>query len=293
MQINAFLISIFLAYEITAQGKPSSSPLPTSSSRTSTTKEPGSRKPQLSNEMIGEYKKIESLGSGVSGVVYEVEKGSKRYALKKAKDKWDQTLKEEYDILKRLDSEDGFPKAHAFFKCDGKDCLVMDLVGPVVSNLQRQLPRFPPETVGTIGIQLIDRLEALHKHGLTHGDLYRNNMCPGIGEERNTIFAIDFGQVRTKRPKKFDVKSFLCTIVGLLKISENCSHHKDYRKDHGIVKKSPNPVSDLIKYVESLSSDSEIDYHKMRGFMKRLVQDAGHDYNGEVIWPKELEKLID
>jgi serine/threonine protein kinase len=244
-------------------------------------------------EAIGAYKKLSSLGSGVAGVVYEVEKGGKRYALKKAKDRWDQSLKVEYEVLRDLSSEDGFPKPHEFFKCEGRDCLVMELVGPVVSSLQRVLPRFPPETVGSIGIQLIDRIESMHKRGLVHGDLYRNNMSPGRGSNKDKIYAIDFGQVRTNRPKKFDVKSILCTVVGLLKIKENCSHYEDYSRDHGMTEKSPGPVRELTKYVESLSSDSKIDYEKMRGFMARLVKESGHTYKGEIIWPKELEKILD
>jgi serine/threonine protein kinase len=286
MPKNALFIWFLFAHEVLSQGKHSTSPTPTSENLRT-------KKPSSSGEVIGEYVKKASLGSGVAGVVYEVEKGGVRYALKKAKDKWDQSVKEEFEILKRLESEDGFPRAHAFFKHEGKDCLVMDLVGPVVSTLQRQLPRFPPETVGSIGIQLVDRLESLHKLGLTHGDLYRNNMCPGRGSDRDKIFAIDFGQARTKRAKKFDAKSVLCTVVGLLKINENCSHHADYRKDNGMMKKSPSPISDLIKYVESLSSDSRIDYDKMRECLDRLVHQSGHKYEGKVIWPKELFKLIE
>ena len=171
--------------------------------------------------------------------------------------------------------------------------MVMELVGPVVSNLQRDVPRFPDETVGSIGIQLLDRIESMHKHGLTHGDLYRNNISPGRGEGKHTVFAIDFGQVRTNRPKKFDVKSVLCTIVGLLRISENCSHHADYSKDRSMLKKSPGPVSDLIKYVETLDSHSKIDYDRMRGYMERLIRGAGYEYKGEVIWPKEIMKSLE
>ena len=244
-------------------------------------------------DYIGDFQKVQSLGSGVSGVVYEVERGGKRYALKKTKDRYDESLREEFAVLNEMKTEDGFPRAHAFFKCGGKDCLVMDLVGPVVSSLQRHMNRFPPETVGSIAIQLIDRIEALHKHGIVHGDLYRNNMSPGRGSNKTKMYAIDFGQVKTKRPKKFDVKSILCTIIGLLRIQENCSHDDDYSRDHRIVRGVPEPVAELIRYVESLSSDSRIDYDRMRKYMLRLIKDAGFEYKAEVIWPKEIVNLLD
>jgi serine/threonine protein kinase len=243
-------------------------------------------------DLIGGYRKMRNLGSGVAGVVYEVEKGGKRFALKRTKDKGDMTLQEEYEILKSLSSEDGFPKPYDFFKCGGRDCLVMELVGPVVSRLQRELYKFPPETVGSLGIQLIDRIEVMHKHGLVHGDFYRNNMSPGRGSSKNKIFAIDFGQVKSKRPQKFDVKSVMCTLVALLNIQEHCSHFDDFRKDKEILRKSPGPVGEFINYVESLSSSSKIDYEKMRSFMRKLVESSGHSYKGEIIWPKELLSII-
>ena len=307
MHLNKFIVILALTHHVVGQGKTPKPEVSTTSTymnhtrsdentTTTTSTIPTKKKDDKKEdqeEMIGEFKKIDNIGSGVAGVVYEVERGGKRYALKKSKDRYDDSVKEEYEIMNELKAEEGFPKAHAFFKCDGKDCLVMDLVGPVISSLQRQMPRFPLETVGSIGIQLIDRIEALHKHGIVHGDLYRNNMSPGKGLNKTKMFAIDFGQVKSKRSRKFDVKSVLCTILGLLKINENCSHDDDYSRDHRIVRGTPEPVAELVRYVESLSSDSKIDYDKMRKFLLRLIKDAGHEYKSEVIWPKELAKLLD
>ena len=239
---------------------------------------------EKSLDMIGDYKRVGTLGSGVAGIVYEVEKGGKHYALKRSKDKWDKSIREEFEVMSKLNDTEGFPKAHALFKCDGRDCLVMDLVGPVVSRLQRQLARFPPETVGSLGIQLVDRLEAMHKQGIVHGDFYRNNMAIGRGASNGKIFAIDFGQVGSKRSKKFDVKSVLCTVLGLLAVNENCSHDEDYSRNSKL--KIPTVVAELTKYVESLSSDSRIDYDKLRTYMQKLM--GKHEYKGQIIWPEEL-----
>jgi serine/threonine protein kinase len=255
-----------------------------------TTTEPAtSSKPSQKNyEMIGDYKRVGTLGSGVAGIVYEVEKGGVHFALKRSKDKWDKSIQEEFEVMSKLNAAEGFPKVHALFKCDGRDCLVMDLVGPVVSRLQRQLSRFPPETVGSLGIQLVDRLEAMHKQGIVHGDFYRNNMAIGRGKSSGTIFAIDFGQVGSKRPKKFDVKSVLCTVLGLLAVSENCSHDEDYSRNSKL--KIPSVVAELTKYVESLSSDSRIDYDKLRTYMRKLM--GKHEYKGQIVWPEELLSVL-
>lgn len=47
-----------------------------------------------------------------------------------------------------------------------------------------------------IGIQLLKRLEALHKLGYVHGDIKPANIMFGRGKNKNTLYLIDFGLTR-------------------------------------------------------------------------------------------------
>ena len=44
-----------------------------------------------------------------------------------------------------------------------------------------------------IGLQLIDRLEALHKIGYIHRDIKPDNLAIGLKEKNKIIYLIDFG----------------------------------------------------------------------------------------------------
>jgi len=46
-----------------------------------------------------------------------------------------------------------------------------------------------------IGLQLIDRLEALHSIGYIHRDIKPDNLIVGSKEKNNIIYLIDFGLV--------------------------------------------------------------------------------------------------
>ena len=45
----------------------------------------------------------------------------------------------------------------------------------------------------TIGVQIITRLEQIHRKGFVHRDIKANNFMVGSGEERKVVYAIDFG----------------------------------------------------------------------------------------------------
>ncbi len=44
-----------------------------------------------------------------------------------------------------------------------------------------------------IGLQIIDRLQAIHKIGFIHRDVKPDNMAIGLKEKSKIIYLIDFG----------------------------------------------------------------------------------------------------
>jgi len=239
-------------------------------------------------DLGGKYLKIRTLGGGATAVAYEVIKGGNRYALKKAKNKGD-VLTDEFHVMKIFSGIEGFPKVYELFKCpDGCDCLVMELVGPIVTDIQKNLlPELPLETAASIGIQLIDRMETMHKAGVVHGDLFRNNIAPGKGDQKGLLYAIDFGQAVTGRRKSFDVDSVVSTIHSIAKKSRR-THNGDSRKSEKGIKE----VQSLVKYADGMDKDADPDYKYMRGLMVRLLEKSGKKYEGRLIWPSSLEKEL-
>lgn len=236
----------------------------------------------------GGYLKIRTLGGGASAVAYEVTKGGKRYALKKAKSKGN-ILDREFGVLKEFFTDEGVPKAHELFKCrDGTDCLVLELVGPSLADLHknsRTMDPLPIDTIGSIAIQLIDRMESVHRRGFVHGDLFGNNVSPGIGENKGIVYAIDFGQATrirdpSARSKSFDAQSIVFTISNMLKHS----------RTRGILPE----VSDLVKHVQIAKErgDKFLDYNYMRELMESLMGRVGKKYTGKVIWPTEILRRL-
>ncbi len=72
--------------------------------------------------------------------------------------------------------------------------MVMELLGESLEELlEIHNRKFTLCTVFHIGIQIINRLEAIHRKGFIHRDIKANNFMVGKNEKRTTIYLIDFG----------------------------------------------------------------------------------------------------
>ena len=170
-------------------------------------------------EFKSKFELLEPLGSGTFGDVYngfdrssktfvaiKVEKTTttKRGSLEKENERY-------FLISSRLDakllrnlpklSERAFAKIFGFFKTHKKSYLVMEKLGPSLETLLQQCNRrFSLKTVCQIGIQMVDRIEALHAIRMIHRDIKPDNFVIGCQEDpqlpRNFIRIIDFGLSR-------------------------------------------------------------------------------------------------
>ena len=142
------------------------------------------------------YTIIKKLGSGAFGTVYKAKnnKENKIVAIK-VEDK-EKTSRLEYEgkIHKDLDNIVGFPRFYGIIKTKKQTISIMDYLGPSLEDLFEFCGnKFSVKTVLMIGIQILNRIESLHKKGYLHRDIKPDNFLIGTGKEKSRIFMIDFG----------------------------------------------------------------------------------------------------
>ena len=178
------------------------------------------KKSALSNDKFminGTYSIIKMLGFGAFGEIHLAYDTSLRVlrAIKfeMASHKNPQ-LKHEYGVLEQLNKVEnnvitqnpepviGIPKVYFFDRMDKYNYLVMDLLGPNISDLfQLKDKVFSLETVLLIAIQMLTRIEFIHEKGFLHRDIKPENFVIGINEKSNLIHIVDFGLSKRYKDK--------------------------------------------------------------------------------------------
>ena len=91
----------------------------------------------------------------------------------------------------------GFPKLIYYYSDKYYYYLVIDLLNSSLKDLKDSTEdqKFSIKTVTMIALQILQRLEMMHKHGYVHRDLKPANMMVGKSSkgELNVIYLIDFG----------------------------------------------------------------------------------------------------
>ena len=232
-------------------------------------------------ETIGPFNIKEPLGSGCTAIVHRVEdKSGDWFALKQ----FTKTRKSNLEIetMQKFSGLVGFPKMYQTVE----NGFVMELIGPSFSQLIRERGAFSIAAVGSIGVQLVDRMEAMHSRGVVHGDLFRNNIAIGAGSKRNILYVFDFGQVVARRSLKFDVLSVALTLADFGNYSHLVGHNIHAFSDTPL---SPSvnadniwpPLSAFIHYAKNLEGTPN--YKRMRALMLELVELGGYEYSGRLL----------
>eukprot|EP00756_Hemistasia_phaeocysticola_P034384 Hpha_TRINITY_DN16518_c0_g1::TRINITY_DN16518_c0_g1_i1::g.134171::m.134171/K02218/CSNK1, CKI; casein kinase 1 len=108
----------------------------------------------------------------------------------------------EAKLLRYLSGGTGFPQVHLFKSGSPHNALVMDLLGPDLESLLRQSPQgLPMHCVVGVVMQLLRRLQWVHKAGYTHCDIKPANICLGTGRDAGTVFLCDFGLAKKTHGK--------------------------------------------------------------------------------------------
>ena len=81
--------------------------------------------------------------------------------------------------------------------------MVIDLLEKSLEDLfQLCDQKFSLPTIFNIGVQIINRLEAIHRKGFVHRDLKANNFMIGRSDKKSTVYIIDFGLAKRYKDYK-------------------------------------------------------------------------------------------
>lgn len=88
----------------------------------------------------------------------------------------------------------GIPKIVWHGIINRRAIIAMQLLGQSLYGIWEQRNfRFNLQTTCKIAIQMISRLEDLHKRNIIHGDIKLENIVAGVGNEARILYLIDFG----------------------------------------------------------------------------------------------------
>lgn len=142
------------------------------------------------------YKLIQKLSQGQFGIIYKAEnvRTNDYVAIKfEAKQFETKTLKNEAKIYQYLGKQNGFPQLKWYGSEEKYNYLVIDLLGPSLTNIIDLYKSLSLKTTLILGIQIISRIQLLHNKCLLHRDIKPNNFLLGLNEQTNKLFLIDFG----------------------------------------------------------------------------------------------------
>ena len=102
------------------------------------------------------------------------------------------------------DEVQGVPKFYGVGELQDSYYLIMDFLGPNLLELFEYCGchKFTISTVCLLALQILNRIENIHKHYYLHRDIKPENFLIGMQEKANIIYLIDFGlSKRYKNPK--------------------------------------------------------------------------------------------
>uniref|UniRef100_A0A7S2TMT9 Casein kinase I n=1 Tax=Lotharella oceanica TaxID=641309 RepID=A0A7S2TMT9_9EUKA len=178
------------------------------------------------------YKMKHKIGSGSFGDIYLGEnvrtKEPVAIKLENKSTKYPQ-LMYEYKVYRALESGTGIPNVHWCGTAGKCNVMVMDLLGESLESLYTKCGRkFSLKTILMLAIQLIDRIEHIHKCFFLHRDIKPDNFLMGRNSNKKILFAIDMGlSKRYMHPNTLehipyrDKKKF----TGTPRYASICTHH--------------------------------------------------------------------
>lgn len=106
----------------------------------------------------------------------------------------------------RIQQEDvpGFPKFYGYGEHADFYYIIIQLLGPNLIELFNYCgcKKFTITTASMLAIQMLNRVEYLHKHHFLHRDIKPENFLIGCGDKSNIVYLIDYGlNKKYKDPK--------------------------------------------------------------------------------------------
>ncbi|XP_067932822.1 casein kinase I-like [Watersipora subatra] len=112
----------------------------------------------------------------------------------------------EAKLYEMLRHEDGFPHARHFGKEKGFNFLAMELLGPNIDDLYTANDNhFSLRCVCGMAMQMITRLESLHKYDFIHRDIKPENFMIGRYKKASVVYLSDMGLCKKFRDSTLNV----------------------------------------------------------------------------------------
>ena len=147
----------------------------------------------------GKYKILKKLGEGSFGKIFSgINNNTKEeVAIKIEQDNDSSVLKNEARMYTALREIDGIPNIRAWGKEGKFNYLVIDHLGKSLEELKNNSSgKLSLKTVLLMGLQMINRIEAVHSYGILHRDIKPDNFLIG-NDNKNVLYLIDFGLSKT------------------------------------------------------------------------------------------------
>jgi len=151
------------------------------------------------------YRLSKKLGQGSFGEVFKATdlRTGVEYAAKLERTTSKEfTLAHEAKVLQVLQGGLGIAKLMHFGKESIYNVMVMDLLGPSLEDLKDRFRTFSLVTVLMLAMQMIDRIEYLHKKGILHRDIKPDNFALGLHDSADVLHLIDFGLAKRYRDEQ-------------------------------------------------------------------------------------------
>ena len=245
------------------------------------------------------------IGKGAAGQVFLVERVSDRkpYALKVSTH--ERSARQEALAHAAVVGEVGFPQLIDFFVIDGVAYTLVTLFGRRIEDIRTvsgdMLIALPHHVVGSIALQMIDRLETLHSRGFVHLDMYPNNLAIGYGtpQQTRTLYLFDFGEsvrytdevgfhlMGMEKTRQFDIRSLAHSVLQLLVPGTPYGEYKRYIENphrpslRALCEGLPNAVQRLLEYSHSGLGKYDTPAYE---FMRSLMHQLAPQYQGLLLW---------
>ncbi|OMJ76993.1 hypothetical protein SteCoe_23509 [Stentor coeruleus] len=158
---------------------------------------------EFDKTILERYYIKDEVGTGSFGKVYKLQHltKNKSFALKvDIRQKGSVLL--EAKILADLQGGVGIPKLYKYGSTDQFSYMIVELLGPTLNKLLKQCKgKFSLATVISIMLQLITRIEYVHRKGYLHRDLKPHQVL--VGKNPKIVYLTDFGLAR-----KFEVNNY-------------------------------------------------------------------------------------
>ena len=175
----------------------------------------------------------EKLGEGGCGMVYAGYDSLTEKPLAIKIDKRNgQLLRQESDVYKAVrktfPDARGFPDVYYQGNEKGMELLVMDQLGHSLLDHFGRHGGLSLKTTLMVGLQVLDRLEHMHKSNFLHCDVKPENLVTGLGKDSSTVYMVDMGLARPYRlqdePFRAEKSNLADGVVGTLMFAPTGLH---------------------------------------------------------------------